>query len=110
MFDSSPENIMRITGLAQERTRLLARLDEIERALKRNLPTLLTGIAVASHGPMTLIDFVKEALRAGYTTKAKAGVRIMVAAGLKMLVEQGVLKRDQENQGYVFAAIEFAGP
>lgn len=102
MFDPSPVNILRITHLAQERTRLRKRLAEIDGELMSNLPTLLTGIAAASREPMTLINFVKEVLRAGYTTNAKAGVSIMTYAGLRMLLKQGVLKQDRESQGYVF--------
>jgi hypothetical protein len=67
-----------------------------------DLPTLLTGIA-ASHGPLMLADFVVQALKAGYTTTARAGVSIMVYEGLKMLVGRGVLRRDRESQGYAFA-------
>jgi hypothetical protein len=106
MFDSSADNILRIARLAQERTRLLERLVEIDKELMSNLPTLLTGIAAASDRPLKLTDFVVEALRSGYTTNAKAGVSGMVYQGVKMLVGRGVLKRDQEGRGYVVAGEE----
>lgn len=68
-----------------------------------SLPTLLTAIAATSQTPQKLTDFVVQAFEAGYTTKAEGGVSIMVYAGLRMLVERGVVKRDGESQGYVFA-------
>lgn len=103
MFDSSPDNILRIVRLAQERAQLLDRLAEIDNELMNGIPTLLTAIAATSQTPLSLKDFVIQALEAGYTTKAKAGGSIMVYEGLKMLVRRGVLKRDRESQGYVIA-------
>jgi hypothetical protein len=105
VFDSSPDNISRIVHLAQERTRLLERLAVIDGELMSSLPTLLTGIAAAGQTPLKMTDFVVQALEAGYTTKAEGGVSIMVYAGLRMLVERGVLKRDRESQGHVFAGV-----
>src|SRR5262245_46377782 len=106
MFDSSTENIMRIAHLAQERTRLLERLAQIDGELTSNLPTLLTAIAAVSQCPLKLTDFVIKALRAGYTTTARAGVSSMVYQGVRMLVGRGVLTRYREGRGYVFAGGE----
>jgi hypothetical protein len=106
MFDSSPENIRRISHLAQERVRLLERLSDIDSELAKNLPTLLVGIAAVSQTPLKLTNFVIAALRVGYTTTAKAGVSSMVHQGLRLLVGRGVLKRDRESQGWVFASEE----
>lgn len=108
MFDSSPENTLRIAQLAQERASLLERLAVIDKELLRNLPTLLTGIAAASQKPLKLTDFVVQALKAGYTTKAEADISIMVHQGFKVLVEKGVLKRDRESQGYAFVGSSLA--
>jgi hypothetical protein len=92
--------------MGTERGRSRGNLTEIDGQLTKDLPTLLNGIAAANPQPLKLADFVIEALRAEYTTTAKAGVSIMVCQGLKMLIRRGVLKRDREAQGYVFAGGE----
>ena len=56
MFDASPENILRIATLVQERARLLARLAEIDEELTSGLPTLFTVIAATSQTPLNLKD------------------------------------------------------
>lgn len=103
MFDSSPENTLRIARLAQERVRLLERLAVIDGELAKNLPTLLLGIAATRMEPLKLAGFVVEVLRAGYTTTARGGLSGMVSQGLKMLAGRGVLNRDRMSGGYVFA-------
>jgi hypothetical protein len=105
VFDSSPENIRQIVQLAKERAWLRERLVEIDKELTSGLPTLLTAIAATSQTPLGLKDYVVQVLEAGYTTKAKGGVSIMTYAGLRMLVERGVLKRDRESQGYEFVGL-----
>ena len=103
MFDSSPVNTLRIANLAQEWARLRERLAVIDKELMSDLPALLTAIAAENQKPLMLIDFVVRVIRDGYTTKGNARISPLTFHGLKMLVEQGVLKRDRESKGYVFA-------
>jgi len=105
MIDLSPERVLRIAELAREQARLLTRLTEIDEVLHRDLPALLTAIAVTSRKPLKLIDFVAQARRAGFRTNAKSGVSGMTYHGVKLLVKHGVLKWDEEGQGYVFAGM-----
>ncbi len=105
MFDWSPGEVLRIADLVRERGRLLQRLAEIDEVLHRDLPARLTAIAVTSRKPLKLIDFVAQARQAGFRTNAKSGVSGMTYHGVKLLVKHGVLKWDEEGQGYVFAGI-----
>ena len=52
----------------------------IEAALKRDLPTLLTGIAAVSEKPLKLFDFIVQARRAAYRTVAKSGAKPHMAS------------------------------
>jgi len=103
MFDPSPDNFLRIVRLAQERDRLLERLAEIDGELMSSMSTLLTAIAATSQTPLNLRDFILQVMRSEYRLKGKVDISTVAAAALKALVEKGVLKRDRESKGYVFA-------
>jgi hypothetical protein len=102
VFDSSPDHILRIVQLAQERARLLERLAVIVGELMSSMPTLLTAIAATSQTPLSFRDFVIRVIKSEYRLLGEVDILTVASAALKRLVEKGVLKRDRESQGYVF--------
>lgn len=104
MFDSSPDNIVR---LAKERAGLLERFAEIDNEVMSSMQMLLAAIAATSQTPLNLKDFAVEVIKSEYRKKDEVDILTVASAALKALVEKGVLKQDRDRQGrvsYVLAA------